>query len=252
MGIVGLGAFGRFMVKHLAPYFSLSGYDRQEPSPELLRRDQAEALRLAGFDEVCRADVAVFAVPMESLEEVARRAAPFLRPGALVVDVTSVKLGPVELLNRLLPPHVRYFATHPMFGPQSGRDGIAGMRVAVHPARMERERYYAACDFLAIDLKLSVLRVAPDEHDREMARVQAATHFISRALKAVGFAPSPLATKAYDRLLEFGSIVLSDSWDLFATIQNGNPYAADLRRQLLEELHRLDDQLAGIPDRRKP
>lgn len=250
LGIIGLGAFGRFMVRHLSPYADILGYDRTLPSPELLDRDQTGQMALASLEAVAAADIVIFAVPLESLEEAAKLAAPHIRPGALVVDVTSVKVRPLQILSRIVPAHAELLGTHPLFGPQSGKNGIASLRVALCPVRIAPERYYRICDFLTNRLRLLVLKTDPDAHDREMARVQAMTHFISRALREIGLEPSPMATRAYEKLQEFASIVLSDSWDLFLTIEKGNPYAGDLRRQLIEELENLEERLEeGAPVR---
>lgn len=234
VGIIGFGAFGRFMAKHLAPFFHIKVWDREAKADDPL---------LAEISEVAACDIVIFAVPWESLADAVKACKPFLRPGALVLDVTSVKKGPAELLPALLPDNVEILCTHPLFGPQSGKDGIAGLRIALCPIRIDRDRYYRVCDFLTDKLNLLVLKTTPDKHDREMARVQAMTHFMSRALRDIGLKPSPMATKAYDKLQEFASIVLSDSWDLFLTIQNGNPYAEEMRRSLMREMMELESQL---------
>ena len=248
LGVIGLGAFGRFMIRHAAPYCDVLGYDVNTPSPETLRRDRAEAVELAPLDTVAGADIVVFAVPLDSLEAVARQAAPHIKPGALVADVTSVKTRPLEMLGRLIPGHASLLGTHPLFGPQSGKDGISGLRIALCPVRIDPARYYAVCDFLTEKLRLLVLKTTPEAHDREMAKVQAMTHFMSRALREIGLEPSPMATRAYEKLQEFASIVLSDSWDLFLTIENGNPHAGPIRRRLMDELGKLEERLASGGD----
>jgi prephenate dehydrogenase len=244
LGIIGLGAFGRFMARHLSPWFDLKGHDIAPPAPALLAADGAEAVRLAGLAETAACDLVVFAVPLEALAGTAAAAAAHLRPGVLALDVTSVKTGPAEILPRLLPEHADILCTHPMFGPQSGHNGIAGLKIALWPVRISQERYYRAFDFLAEKLRLIPLKTNPEAHDREMAKVQAVTHFMSRVLKEIGLEPSPMATRAYEKLQEFSAIVLSDSWDLFLTIQNGNPYAAEIRRRLREEMDKLEMKLA--------
>lgn len=240
LGIVGLGAFGRFMARHLSPWFDVAGYDRFAPASAA---DGAE-WRIAAMAETASSDLVVFAVPLDALADALAEAAPHLRPGTLVMDVTSVKVKPAMLLPRLLPQHVDILCTHPLFGPQSGKSGIAGMRMALCPIRIPDARYYGVCDFLTEKLGLLVLRTDPDKHDREMAKVQAMSHFLSRAVKEIGFEPSSMATRAYEKLQEFSAIVLSDSWDLFLTIQNGNPYAGEMRARLMLELEKLERKLA--------
>ena len=243
IGIIGLGAFGRFMVRYLSNRYNIKGWDKNNIDREVLLKDRAEALQVVSFQEVCACDAVIYAVPLASLEEVVKESLPWLKPGALVIDVTSVKIKPVEILTRLIPENINILATHPLFGPQSGRESIVGLRIALYPVRISQEKFYRICDYLSVELKLSILRVTPEEHDREMAKVQAVTHFVSRALKGIGLEPSPMSTKGYVKLQEFSATVLSDSWDLFLTIQNGNPYAAEVRRALLDELQRLEKLL---------
>ncbi len=245
LGIIGLGAFGRFMAKHLAPWFDLRGYDKAMPPPELMAADGATGVRPVSLAEVAACDLVVFAVPLEALAGTAAAAAAHMRPGILALDVTSVKARPVEILSRLLPKTVDILCTHPLFGPQSGKNGIASLRIALCPVRVGPDRYYRVCDFLTDKLRLLVLKTTPESHDREMAKVQAMTHFMSRALKEIGLEPSPMATRAYEKLQEFSAIVLSDSWDLFLTIQNGNPYAEETRRRLMRELAKLEEDIKG-------
>lgn len=239
-GIIGFGAFGRFMAMHMAPWFSVKAWDKTPPDAGAVPEGVALSPDIA---EPAACDIVAFAVPWDTLAEALKAAAPHLQPGALALDVTSVKTGPAELLPRLLPENVDILCTHPLFGPQSGKDGIAGLRIALCPVRIGNDRYYRACDFLTEKLSLLVLRTTPEKHDREMAKVQAVTHFMSRALKEIGLNPSPMATRAYEKLQEFSSIVLSDSWDLFLTIQNGNPYAAETRRSLMREMEKLESRL---------
>ena len=243
LGIIGLGAFGRFMAKHLSPWYDLKGWDVAPPDRARLEADGAAALTLAESAEVAACDLVAFAVPLTSLEEAVAMAAGHMRPGALAFDVTSVKMRPVEILKQGLPEHVDILGTHPLFGPQSGKDGIASLRIALCPVRIPPDRYYRICDFLTDKLRLLVLKVAPDSHDMEMAKVQAMTHFMSRALKEIGLTPSPMATRAYEKLQEFSAIVLSDSWDLFLTIQRGNPHADAMRRRFMAELEKLEERL---------
>ncbi|MDR3211097.1 MAG: prephenate dehydrogenase [Planctomycetota bacterium] len=243
LGIFGMGAFGRFMVRHLSPWFTILANDIAWPSQETLKEEEAEAVRCSSPAETAACDIVVFAVPLDSLAAVVREAVTSIRPGALVLDVTSVKTRPVEILSSLVPEHADLLATHPLFGPQSGKNGIAGLRIALCPVRITPELYYRVCDFLTERLHLLVLKTDPDSHDREMARVQAMTHFMSRALREIGVPPSQMATRAYEKLQEFTSIVLSDSWDLFLTIQKGNPYAVELRRRFLAELTDLEEKL---------
>ena len=237
LGIIGFGQFGQFMARHLAPFFDVAVCDAAD------RRVEAEAIgvRWSDFETIARRKIVVFAVPLQSFETVLRRAAPFLQTNALCFDVCSVKIEPLRLMREILPASVEIVGTHPLFGPQSGRAGIAGLRVAFCPLQTTRAAEIKR--FFIEDLKLKVLEKSPEEHDREMAHVQALTHFVARALDELHIADSELATVSYEELMRAARLVSEDSWELFQTIQKGNPFAEDKRRAFIEKLIELEKRL---------
>ena len=65
------------------------------------------------------------AAPVGRRQQAVDAMAPHVRPGhPSVLDVGSVKVRPAEIMKRGLPEHAGIVATHPLFGPQSARDGI--------------------------------------------------------------------------------------------------------------------------------
>jgi prephenate dehydrogenase len=236
-GIIGFGQFGQFMARHLAPFFEVAVCDNAE------RQAEAERIgvRWRDFETVANQKIVVFAVPLQSFENVLRRAVPFLRKGALCFDVCSVKIEPLRLMEEILPATVEIIGTHPLFGPQSGRGGIEGLRVAFCPLRTTRAEEVKR--FLAENLKLKILEKSPAAHDREMAHVQALTHFVARALDELHVVDSDLATVSYEELMRAARLVSEDSWELFRTIQKGNPYAGAKRRAFIEKLIELEKRV---------
>lgn len=237
LGIIGFGQFGRFMAAHLAPYFDVKVCDSVD------RRADAEALGVGwvDFESVVSSKIVIFAVPLGVLEAVLTRAANYLSEDALCVDVCSVKMKPVEMMRRILPSTAAIIGTHPLFGPQSGRDGIAGLRIAVCEVRGNRLAEVA--DFLKDILGLQVLEKSAEEHDREMAHVQALTHFVARALDELHVGDSDLATISYEEIMRAARLVSEDSWELFQTIQTGNQFAGAKRRAFIKKLIELEDRL---------
>lgn len=236
-GIIGFGQFGQFMARHLKPFFDLAVCDAAE------RRNEAERIGVgwSDFAAVANRKIVVFAVPLQALETVLRRSVPHLQPGAMCFDVCSVKLKPLELMREILPQSVEIVGTHPLFGPQSGREGIEGLRVAFCPLRTKKAEKIKR--FLAGELKLKVLEKSPEEHDREMAHVQALTHFVARALDELHVIDSDLATVSYEELMRAARLVSEDSWELFQTIQLGNPFAEPKRRAFIEKLIELENRV---------
>jgi cyclohexadieny/prephenate dehydrogenase len=73
------------------------------------------------------ADLVVLAVPVGAMGEIAAEIAPYLKPGAVVTDVGSVKGAVVEAVSPHIPSGVAFIPGHPMAGTEySGpRSGFA-------------------------------------------------------------------------------------------------------------------------------
>ncbi len=238
IGIIGFGQFGQFMARHLALFFDVTVCDAADRQIEA----EKSGVSWRQFETVASKEIVIFAVPLQAFEAVLNRAAPFLQPHALCLDVCSVKLKPVEMMLAQLPESVEIIGTHPLFGPQSGQGGIEGLRIALCPVRTTQTARVR--NFLADQLKLNVFEKSPEEHDREMAHVQALTHFVARALDELHVEESELATVSYEELMRAARLVSEDSWELFQTIQQGNPFADAKRRAFIEKLIELENRVS--------
>ena len=242
VGIVGYGSFGRFMAQHLSHHFEVVVHDqRSELEEEHAERLIADGVRWASLAEVASSPIVVHAVPVQDLPRLLERLRPLLSPGSLFVDVASVKVRPMAMLAEALPAEVEYVGTHPMFGSQSGRDGIAGLEVALCAGR--GDSYDSVRDFLAKTLALKVHEMTPEEHDREMAYVQGLTHWMARALREVRTPNLRLQTVAFRHMMKIEENLRDDSWELFRTIESENPFAAEARAELLERLRTIEEKL---------
>jgi prephenate dehydrogenase len=224
VGIIGAGAFGRFAARHLTDDFAVSVAD---PDPAAEERARASGLHVAPFAMVAAADVVLLAVPWRTLPDVAAQLAPHLNRHALIVDVASIKVEPLAILRAALPGRA-IVGLHPLFGPQSGAAGLAGLPVAHCTSGTPADRRVAR--YLEKTLKLRRVAVTAEEHDREMGRVQGLTHVIARALKTLAIAETPLATRSFAHLARMVDIVGNDSEAVFRTIVADNPHAAAAAR----------------------
>jgi prephenate dehydrogenase len=229
LGIMGFGAFGELMAIHLVKYFDVFAHDPRPERQEAIAATGAVAGRTA---EIGDCDIVVLATPMRDLRDAICQLRPFLRPKTLVLDVTSVKMAPARLMLDELPETVDILCTHPLFGPQSARNGIAGLHIALCPLRGGRVDCVA--DFLKKKLGLEVAIVTPEEHDRELAVVQGLTHLIARILIRIDAKPSPLSTVSYDLLLDAVEMVRHDSEGVFMAIERDNPFAAAVRGEFFK------------------
>jgi len=241
IGIVGLGSFGRFLVQHLGKRFDLQVWDRRDLSADAA----ALGARWTGLEDCAACDIVIPAVPVQDLDGLVVDLVPHLTPGALVVDVASVKVKPLRILERRLPWKIQFLGTHPMFGPQSGRGGIRGLKVVLClPERpVDSERVEAVRAFLESDLELQVLEMSAEEHDSEMAYIQGLTHWMAKALREIHVPDPALGTVAYRHMMKIEENLRDDSDDLFLTIARENPFAADARRELRERLREIEEAI---------
>jgi len=238
LGIVGFGAFGQLAALHLGKHFETFAYD---PAPDRGPTARQLGVTLTSLDAVSQTDVILVAAPLPAFERVVAHIACTCRPGALVVDVGSVKVLPAEIMQRQLPHTVDVVATHPLFGPQSAAQGIAGLKVAVCPIRGKQHRQVAA--FLRKSLGLKVIMTTPEDHDKAAATVQGLTHLIAKVLTKMGPLPTRMTTKSFDLLSEAISMVQEDAPEVFDAIEKANPYAETVRRQFFELAARLGHNL---------
>lgn len=221
LAVVGAGAFGEFCIPHLKGSFEISLCDPRPDLDAICERHGVAAVDLA---RAARQDVVLLAVPFRHLRPVARAIAPHLGPGVLVIDVCSIKVKPLSVLDEELPSHVDIVGTHPLFGPQSGRDGVAGLPIAVCPARGRRAGLVER--FLRMRLGLAATGMSAEQHDRQMAYVQGLTHLISRIVVAMDVPPLEHKTATYAHLESMVGMVRHDTDELFHAIMADNPFSS--------------------------
>ena len=237
MGVIGLGAFGQLLVAQMRPHFDLTAYD---PSPQAQTFARKAGVRLGTLEDCARARRVVLAVPVLQIGPVASAIAPYVQAGATVFDVASVKLGPASAMAAALPDHVRIIGTHPLFGPQSAKTGLKGLKVSICPVRgAGPKRVERIISFLRDTLHLDAFLSDADRHDRDMAMVQGLTHLIAKVLDEMEPLPRRQTTLSFDYLVNAMQLVRGDSDELFRAIERENPYSADVRQtffRLIDEL----------------
>jgi prephenate dehydrogenase len=236
IGLIGLGRFGAMAYQYLRASNEIRVYDTNKTILE-------ECPHARSFAAATAADVIVLAVPISVVEQVCREMAPLLKPGQLVVDTCSVKEKPIEVMLRELPAHVQILGTHPLFGPDSGKKGIAGLKIAVCPVRVQPDSYDAILRYLK-SLGLITLETTPEDHDRQIARTQAVFHLIAQACKRLNWGGEDVTTPGPETFFNLLKTVQNDTDQLFFDLQRENRHAATARAEFIEEILRLDRELS--------
>lgn len=225
IGVYGLGRFGTFWAQELAKHGNtVLSYSRSH-------KDDIENVKLVSEDEVLSQPIIYLCVAISSFEEVLTRITPKIKKGCTVIDTCSVKIHPANLMKKLLPKDVYSIASHPMFGPDSGLNGVQGLPMVVYPLNCPSSLF----DEIYKDLEswdLHLLNMSPDAHDREAAWSQGITHFVGRVLDELALQPTELATTGYNRLMSIVEQTCNDPIQLFYDLQRYNPYAKQMRMGL--------------------
>lgn len=238
LGIIGTGAFGGFMARHLAPHFDLVLHDAHKSTAALAKTCRA---RSGGIIAAAACKIIVIAVPVQQMEKVLRKLAKVARPDALVIDVGSVKMKPAKLMKEILPRSMDIVGTHPLFGPQSGKKGIKNLNIVVCNVRGRRG---ACVRRFCRKLGLRVFAAAPQEHDRELAYVQGLTHLLAKVVVALKLPRFRFTTKTYEYLDQMVETVRYDSDELFRAIERENPFTKKAKRQFFAAARRLEQKLS--------
>jgi len=205
-------------------------------SKHVLKEFGIENSSLKEFKNV---NIIILAVPVQHLEKVLDDLSKKIKDEVLVIDVSSVKEKPVEMMLSKLPKSTQILGTHPLFGPQSGANGIAGLNMVLCPVRIDDKKFKRIAYFLEDEIGLNLLIRTPKVHDKQMAYVQALTHFIGRAINEIDIPDIEQKTPAYQYLLDIKKNLGKDSMELFLTIERENPYSEGIIDEFLKELHRL-------------
>jgi prephenate dehydrogenase len=238
IGLLGFGAFGRLMARHLQPHLPLVVFDAARP----VEPDGAgQGLVPGSIAEVAACDIVVLAVPVDRLAEAIAALRPHLRRGTVVLDVGSVKIEPTRLLLAGLPDDVEIIGTHPLFGPQSARDGLKGLKIALCPIRGDSLWRIAA--FLRRTLRLDVILTTPDAHDRDMALVQGLTHLVAKILVRMEPMPRRMTTRSFELLMQATDMVRHDAPGVFLAIEQANPHARAVRERFFAHAQALTNAL---------
>ncbi|HMK53181.1 MAG TPA: prephenate dehydrogenase [Methanobacteriaceae archaeon] len=163
-----------------------------------------------------KSDVVILAVPIESTAAIIKELAPLMRKGSLLIDVTSVKEDPANLMEKYAPEGVEVLPTHPMFGPRVR--SLEGQVVVLTPEK-KGKWYPIVVDFLKKE-KARVISTTPEIHDRMMSIVQGLTHFAYISIAAT-IQKMEIDVKESRK---FSSPIYSLMLDMIARIVAQNPY----------------------------
>ncbi|UCB42375.1 MAG: prephenate dehydrogenase [Dehalococcoidales bacterium] len=186
--------------------------------------------------QVRDADAIMISVPLDAFESVVKQVAPHTNSGQVVVDVTSLKVQPVDIMHRYITSAVT-LGMHPVFGP--GAKSPAKQNFVLTPTN---EVEASLADKVKDYLEAREARVAlttPQEHDKMMTIILGLAHFI-----AIVSADTLLHQDRFQQMKEIGSTtykvlytliesVISEDPELYASLQMSFPDISEIEEQFL-------------------
>jgi len=196
IALFGLGLLGGSIcrrMKKMDPGVRIRAYGRHPA-----RMESALASRfvdsISGFDRISLAgvDLAVVSTPVDSSVDIIRRvlSAPDLEPGAVIIDVGSVKeriISSIEGLDRA----GQFIGCHPMAGSEkmgyeNSRDDLFdGASVIITPHSRNHDKDVSAVARFWESLGARTVRVSPEEHDRIVTYTSHLPHMVASSLVQV-------------------------------------------------------------------
>jgi len=207
-------------------------------SEERLRevQQQLDVEVTTNIEQVKDTDVIIISVPLDAFESVVQQIVPHTNASQIVVDITSLKVQPVDIMHRYITSAVT-LGMHPVFGP--GAKSPDKQNFVLTPTN---EREVALAEKVQGHLEARGARVTlmtPHEHDEMMTVILGLAHFI-----AIVTADTLLSQERFQQMKEIGGTtfkvlytlvesVISEDPELYASLQMGFPGISEIEEQFL-------------------
>ena len=201
---------------------------------KLLEAKQQLGVEVAtNVEAVKSADAVLISVPIDNFEEVVEQICPYTHSGQVIIDITSIKVFPVETMHKHIKAGLA-LGTHPMFGP--GARDIRNRNFVLTPTN-EEERALAQKVREYLETRgARVALMSPHEHDEMMAVILGLSHFIAivsadslasldrlKEMEAIG-------SSTYKVLLTLVGSVISEDPELYASLQMRLPNMVEIEK----------------------
>lgn len=239
--LVGFGRFGALMYKILSNY----NLDVVVVSARRLEGLNQQSL----IEAVKDADLIVPCVPIsgfeQKMEEISKALVEVKNINAVVWDICSVKIHPAEVMQLLLPAANGIVASHPVWGPDSTKNGTEFLGLKFIYKVLRNNGNPVIQEFLDMwsELGLNMIELNPDEHDRQAAYTHAFAFLIGRIGIRLGVKDNAAATKGLQGILYNQQAVQNDSGQLFHDMFRYNPYTREMLERFINTTTEIKQEL---------
>lgn len=190
--IVGLGLIGGSYAEALTDAgYEVGALDLNERSIDYALEHGmiAHGRSSVDSDYVGEFDVLVFALYPHTFVEWIENYQSYIKPGAVITDVTGVKCSIVYRIQKVLREDVEYIGAHPMAGREvygvenAKKEIFLGANYIVTPTSRNTEEAIVLAEELGRVIGFgSISRLSPEEHDEMIGFLSQLTHCIAVSL----------------------------------------------------------------------
>lgn len=192
IAILGLGLIGGSLGLALRSYgpqgIKLIGWDKDEQTVNRAVARQSIHQAIADWQELESADLIFICTPMLQVIPLAKQILPYVKAGAIITDVGSVKGCLAAEMEKLIPAGIYYVGGHPMTGREK-----SGIEAATR--ELFKEKWYIVAPKLDVPASVLVLlkqviqwtgakitSMQPERHDIYAAAISHLPHVAAAAL----------------------------------------------------------------------
>ncbi|MFC2017627.1 prephenate dehydrogenase [Chloroflexota bacterium] len=201
---------------------------------KLLEAKQQLGVEVASNVEAVRsADIVLLSVSIDNFEEVVKQICPYTHSGQAIIDITSIKVFPVETMHKHIKTGVA-LGMHPVFGP--GARDIVNQNFVLTPTNNDETALAQKISKYLEARGARATMMTPYEHDEMMAVILGLSHFIAivSADTLVSFdrlkQMEAIGGSTYKLLLTLVGSVVSEDPEFYASLQMSLPNMAEIER----------------------
>jgi len=174
--VIGAGKMGRWFTKLFKDEgFSVIVSSRTQSKADALQDEFGVEVASSNLDAINGADWIVLCVSLGSLDAVLQEIGSHVRSGQVVMDISSIKEIPVNLMHN----HVHHgvtLGTHPVFGP--GAKSLQNQNYVLTPVNDEEKLFADQFRSWLEKHGATVSVLSPRQHDELMSLVLGFPHFV--------------------------------------------------------------------------
>lgn len=194
--------------------------------------------KLTDAELVKKSDIVIVSVPISKTQSIIKEVTKYIKPTSLLTDVTSFKVMPMEAMREAKSGTL---GMHPLFGPSATLD----QKLKIVFCKQKDNEWVLFLRDLFTSAEIEIIDITPEEHDYEMAYIQAFTHAVNLLYAKIIFEQkNVLENKLHTPIFTLQSLIMGRTLDqdmqLISDVQFYNPYFPPVLSAFIEQTKKLE------------